>query len=296
MTTLRKLFFKFKNKSKDSVEKIKKQTTKLIDTEFDDLKKDIKEKSKNSFENFTEDSKKIKDLTKKKINPIIKEAGNIFDKFMTFFKWVIYTCIFIFLLVLIIYSFFIGRDYFNNELKYYFSGYSKVNYEKDGNRLLYNDERMKGFIFIAINYNYNAPENITEDYKSCFIGKDSLDVECMYSLNKQEIPYLKNDRCEWVYFAYETAVKVDQMYLINHPERFCGSLSFRMHSHYLITFDGKFIKILDKLLAHRTMLQGKVNYYKVKEDGIEYTEKACRGHIEQNCSGLKDELLFLSFK
>ena len=188
------------------------------------------------------------------------------------------------------------NDTYQNEIKYYLQGYSKVNYERDGNRLLYNGERMEDFIFIALNYHYEDPKSITEDYKECFIGKDTLNVKCMYLLNKKEIPYLKDDRCEWIYFPYKTAVKVNQMYLINHPERFCGSLSFRLHNHYLISFDGEIIRILNKLLAHKTMLQGKVNFFKVIDIGIEYTEKACRGHKDQDCTGLRDEILFLSFK
>lgn len=197
-------------------------------------------------------------------------------------------------------------DTYHNEIKYHLNGYTKINYDKDGNRLKYNDVKIDNFIFIALNDYIRVKEgskqypeyyknNITEQYLVCFTKDISVDVGCMYNIYDKNIPILINDKCQWIYYGYETAVKFENYFLINHPERMCGSMSFRMHNHYLIDYDGKIITLIDKVLANKGSLQGKVNFYKIKNNGISYTEKSCRGHVEQNCWGLRDEVMFFSF-
>ena len=204
--------------------------------------------------------------------------------------------IFLISIPLIVIGFFgvgIASDYFENDLKYLMRGYSYVNYAKDGDQLKYNDKRIDDFALIGINHFLNYRENVTKEYlDKCFIGETKFDVQCMYALKEKDIPILVDDKCEWVYYAYETAVKVKDHYLVNHPERFCGSLSFRLFNHYLFKYDGRYLELTNYVLAHKVSLQGEIKMIKITDEGIHYIDKPCQGHIDQNCLGLRAEEFF----
>ena len=189
-----------------------------------------------------------------------------------------------------------ATDYFENDLKFLMSGYSYANYGKDGDQLKYKNERLDDFIMIGINHFLNHKENVTQEYlDNCFISETKFDVQCMYAFKDRNIPILIDDRCEWIYYNYETAAKVKDYYLINHPERFCGSLSLRLFNHYLFKYDGRYLELSDYILAHKVSPQGKINMIKISDDGIHYIDEPCQGHIDQNCFGLRAEEFFFKF-
>ena len=146
---------------------------------------------------------------------------------------------------------------------------------------------------IGINHFLDYRKNVTKEYlDKCFIGETKVDVQCMYALKEKNIPILIDDKCDWIYYNYETATKVKDYYLVNHPERFCGSLSFRLFNHYLFKYDGRYLELSDYILAHKVSLQGEIKMIKITDEGIHYIDKPCQGHKDQNCLGLRAEEFF----
>tara|TARA_B100001540_G_C15739610_1_gene611606 strand:- start:655 stop:1293 length:639 start_codon:yes stop_codon:yes gene_type:complete len=185
------------------------------------------------------------------------------------------------------------NEFYENEGKYLLKGYKYVNYIRDGDLLQFNEDKIDDFVMIGLNHFLDHRENITKEYlDKCFIGESIIDVQCMYDLKNKNIPILIDDNCDWIYYPHETALKYKDYYLVNHPERFCGSLSFRLHNHYLFKYDGRYLQLIKYILAHKVGLQGKIKMLKVTNNGINYIEEPCRGHKDQICFGLRSEEFF----
>ncbi len=189
------------------------------------------------------------------------------------------------------------NEYYENEGRYLLKGYSYANYARDGDSLKFNEKRIDNFVMIGINHFLDYRKNVTKEYlDKCFIGETKVDVQCMYALKEKNIPILIDDKCDWIYFSHKTALKYQNYYLVNHPERYCGSLSFRLNNHYLFKYDGRYLELINYILAHKVSLQGKIKMIKVTEEGIHYTEEPCRYHKDQNCLGLRSDEFFFKLK
>lgn len=185
------------------------------------------------------------------------------------------------------------NEFYENEGKYLLKGYKYVNYIKDGDLLQFKEDKIDDFVMIGLNHFLDNRENITKEYlDKCFLGESIIDVQCMYNLKNKNIPILIDDKCDWIYYPHETALKYKNYYLVNHPERFCGSLSFRLHNHYLFKYDGRYLQLVKYILAHKVSLQGKIKMFKITNKGIHYIEEPCRGHKDQNCFGLRSDEFF----